>query len=660
MVTDDQAENESQAQGTPRPGVVIGRDGNNSNIIVGDHNTINVMRTPEQMRADRNRSAMLEVVRNTWVEGVLEKSLYHETLIDLGLEERPDAVTRPWDVQVQMPDRPNRVLLLGTPIMQVFDEAQGELLILGAPGAGKTTMLLELARDTIIRAQKDAALPIPVVFNLSSWTDPKQPLAAWLVDELINKYRRSKKVAQSWVENGELLLLLDGLDEVRVENREACVQAINSLTMPLVVCSRIVDYEALSTRLKLCGAVLLQPLTDEQIDSYFEHVGPDLASVRHAWRQDTELQELARQPLMLSIMTLAYRGATPKALAGEQAGSLDVRRKRLFDTYIRQMFVRVGRAKDLRYTSQQTTHYLSWLAQKLLEQGQTVFLLENMRRSWLPSAQRDLPGILTVLRTLMVLIIGLVFGLIGLMSGLDAETMGWPQTVVSSVLWFVLINGFVVGLGGALMGGADGVQKLGPVVRQLFGWGKLVEENPVEALKWSWMGALMGLIVLTLVTILGFVVGQMVGLMIGLVVGLLVGLVVGLANGLESIELKAKMFPNQGIRESLKNMLMVTLIIALIFGLIWGMILGPIFGPIPGLMFGPMFGLIFGMACGGNAALNHYLLRFLLQRSGHIPRHYEHFLDYAVERLFLRRVGGSYVFVHRLLMEHFAAMWGKI
>jgi len=32
------------------------------------------------------------------------------------------------------------------------------------------------------------------------------------------------------------------------------------------------------------------------------------------------------------------------------------------------------------------------------------------------------------------------------------------------------------------------------------------------------------------------------------------------------------------------------------------------------------------------------------------------FLDFAAERVFLRKVGGGYIFIHRMIMEHFAAM----
>ena len=31
--------------------------------------------------------------------------------------------------------------------------------------------------------------------------------------------------------------------------------------------------------------------------------------------------------------------------------------------------------------------------------------------------------------------------------------------------------------------------------------------------------------------------------------------------------------------------------------------------------------------------------------------------DHCVDLIFLRRVGGGYIFVHRLLMEHFAEMY---
>ena len=84
-----------------------------------------------------------------------------------------------------------------------------------------------------------------------------------------------------------------------------------------------------------------------------------------------------------------------------------------------------------------------------------------------------------------------------------------------------------------------------------------------------------------------------------------------------------------------------------------------------GLPFRLVFGLPFGLAVGffmllffgGEACLKHYLLRILLYRSRYMPWNYVHFLDYAAERIFLRKVGGGYIFVHHLLQEYFAAQY---
>jgi predicted NACHT family NTPase len=93
------------------------------------------------------------------------------------------------------------------------------LLILGEPGAGKTTTLLELTRDLIARAEQDVNHLIPVVFNLSSWAVQRQKLADWLVEELKTKYDIPKEIRQDWVKKQQLLPLLDGLDEVKAEYR---------------------------------------------------------------------------------------------------------------------------------------------------------------------------------------------------------------------------------------------------------------------------------------------------------------------------------------------------------------------------------------------------------------------------------------------------------
>jgi hypothetical protein len=178
--------------------------------------------------ADRNRASMLEKVRTIWITGFLDQSMFRETRIVLGLSERTDVLARPLDLLVKRPDEGERPLPSGTEVVDVYDTMDGALLILGAPGAGKTTLLLELARDLLARATADSTHPIPVVFPLSTWSQSRKPVVQWLVDELNLRYDVPRKIAHEWVATDQVLPLLDGLDEIKAEQRAACVEAINA------------------------------------------------------------------------------------------------------------------------------------------------------------------------------------------------------------------------------------------------------------------------------------------------------------------------------------------------------------------------------------------------------------------------------------------------
>ncbi len=162
--------------------------------------------TPQQYR---NRQALLSKVNNFWVKNVLEKSLHGQALLDLGLEDRADLVSHPWDMSWQTGQSGPRSLPAGTDLTQLFDQmgAGRSLLILGEPGSGKTTTLLELARDLIARAEQDIDQLMPVVFNLSSWNGGKQAIAQWLIEELTTKYQVPKQTGADWVKGPTITAL---------------------------------------------------------------------------------------------------------------------------------------------------------------------------------------------------------------------------------------------------------------------------------------------------------------------------------------------------------------------------------------------------------------------------------------------------------------------
>ena len=62
-----------------------------------------------------------------------------------------------------------------------------------------------------------------------------------------------------------------------------------------------------------------------------------------------------------------------------------------------------------------------------------------------------------------------------------------------------------------------------------------------------------------------------------------------------------------------------------------------------------------GLGFDGFASLQHFVLRLLLCCNGSAPLNYVKLLDYAAERIFLRKLGGGYMFIHRLRQVYFAA-----
>jgi hypothetical protein len=603
--------------------------------------------TPQQVK---NRQAILNKVRRFWVEGVLETSLHDQVLIELGLEERANAVVSSWNMELDTASEAQKPLPKGTKVISIFDQlGEGRtLLILGEPGAGKTTTLLELTRDLVNRAEQGLDYRIPIVFNLSSWALKKQTIADWLVAELSSKYQVPKPIGQDWVKKQELLLLLDGLDEVKAEYRDSCVAALNDFhqnyASEMVVCSRIQDYWTLSNRLNFQSAIYLRSLTPEQVRHYLDSLNADLTGLRALIEEDTALQELAKSPLMLNIIVLAYEGVAVEDLPKTEV--VQERRKQLFDAYIRRMFRRPTRLKvEQRYSEAQSIRWLTWLAQRMVQQSQTVFSIEGMQPTWLQSKSKKR---LYRLGSFLIgwLIYGLIFGVI-------------PGRIYGPI-YYGLIYGLIFGV----------------IPGLICAWGK-AEIKTVETLKWSWKKAKNGLIYGVIIILMGGLItwllmsynlsvwlfyyglsesqirGLISGLASWLISGFFIGLIFPLIGGMEGSAIATKTEPNQGIYRTARNAGIKGLIIGLILGLISGLF----FGSISGVFFGSILGLIFGSIFGGGkACIQHLTLRFILYRKGYIPWNYARFLDYAAERIFLQKVGGAYIFIHRLLLEHFAQM----
>ena len=583
---------------------------------------------------DNNRSRMLHKVRQYWIEGVLEPSL-RAGAIDLDLALAPQTVLKHHAYG-------DYALPKNASIATIFADLQRELLILGAPGAGKTTLMLQLAQHLVGMAERDDTQPIPVVINLSSWAARRGTLEDWLTERLNLEYQVPARVTRLWIENATLQLLLDGLDEVSETYRNACIEAINTfrrqyLFVDVVVCSRVGEYTDLTDRLDLSGALMLQPMTQAQIQAYLQ--SPDLLSVRELVATDALVSEMAQTPFLLNALATAYRGQSLSSLDGQL--TLEERRDHLFEHYFRKRFD----AGDL-YTLSTTHHYLSWLAAQLAAQAQIIFYIENIQPDWLSARQRK------QYRTLRWAVAGaFIVGLVIITLALGFHLRG-------------MLLSLIVGALGALSLVRSG------------------EVRNVEAVHWSWWGARISAgvgLLLGALTTLGALALQLVGtpaieipallsvipdqlrhIIAGTLVGMLVGAVFsallgGLLFGNRQIEIRTR--PNQGIWRSVTNAVTA----GLVFGLAVGVVAVIAFKWVVGGIFVGFIAVIaVFLTFGGIAAVKHLLLRLVLRQSGDIPGNFARFLDFAARAGMMRRVGGGAMFVHRYLLDYFASLAGSI
>ncbi len=130
-----------------------------------------------------------------------------------------------------------------------FDDAVTEILklrravLLGEPGGGKTTTLWKLAAKLVTQAMADPTQPIPLFIRLKEWTTAGQSLLAFMAAQLGELGLHLKQL----LDNGRAALLLDGLNELPVEERKEKYEAVQQFIeahpdLLAVVSCRELDY----------------------------------------------------------------------------------------------------------------------------------------------------------------------------------------------------------------------------------------------------------------------------------------------------------------------------------------------------------------------------------------------------------------------------------
>ncbi|QLE42250.1 NACHT domain-containing NTPase [Nostoc sp. C052] len=196
-------------------------------------------------------------------------------------------------------------------------EQYSKLMILGKPGAGKTTFLKRIAMQC--NSERFLADCVPIFITLKEFAEePKQPSLLHYINHQLARHDISdKKIAETLLRQGRAILLLDGLDEVRQADHVRVLNEIRNFSTQYDANSFVMTCRIAANEYKFehFTEVEIADFDDQQITDFVTRWFQNKDSIKaqkliQKLQENQRIKELATNPLLLTLLCLLFGEST--------------------------------------------------------------------------------------------------------------------------------------------------------------------------------------------------------------------------------------------------------------------------------------------------------------------------------------------------------------